>query len=615
MKLIQKLKERRFVPFLTGYLAGGWVVLEAVDQLIDNEILPEVVYPATLTLLICGIPAVGIRAWYHGAKGDQKGALREYLMLGAVALGGLAVTGYVVQQNLVEPASALDRLDHTEDPRRIAVTYFEAMGSDGDVELLAAGLTESLIDELARVPEIHVVSRNGVAPLRGRASFPTDSVAEALGVGMLVRGRVAESDSTVRLQVELIRAHDDRSIGGETIQRPRSELFELQDELAQQVAFYLRETIGPQVELVRDEARVENVDAWVKVQEGAGIVDEAEQLLELEDVEAAYERMADADSVFAEAERLAPDWSVPPTRRGFVDYEMARWGGFDRSGISDQLDAAIAHANEALALNPQDADALYLRGTSKYWGLLLNLTGYSDERLIEEVEADFNAATQADPNHALAYSSLSHLLMRQSEPARAKLAAQRSYEVDPWLTNVNATIFRLFQASLDLQDEQEARTWCNLGSARFPDDYRFHECEVWLYALPGDEQERAEEMEDAWAQCATVVDLSPVARKEFNGKTCEMIIAMGLVRAGLPDSARAVARRARADPSVDPLRELAFLESVVLSWLGEYDEAVDRLATYLAANPGAETMFTEGDSWWLEDLTSYPGYQRLVESR
>lgn len=52
---------------------------------------------------------------------------------------------YVVRGQLVEPrsasASGLDRLDATEDPRRIAVMYFDAAGSDDEAELLGAGLT------------------------------------------------------------------------------------------------------------------------------------------------------------------------------------------------------------------------------------------------------------------------------------------------------------------------------------------------------------------------------------------------------------------------------------------------------------------------------------------
>lgn len=621
MKLIQELKARHFVQLLGGYLAAGWVVLEVISQLTENGVVPAVLYRGALTLVLSGIPAVGIRAWYHGARGDQKGTLREYALLGLTAVLGLAATGYVVQRSLAGPtdlsASALDRLDARDDPRRIAVTYFEGSGTNDESELLAAGLTESLIEVLAGVPQIHVVSRNGVAPLRGRSSFPTDSVSMALGVGTLVRGRVSESDSVVTVRIEVVRARDDRTVGSKTFSRPRSELFELQDQIAQQVALFLRETIGPQVELVAAEARTENVDAWMKVQEAAEITADAERLKDLRDIEAAHELIGRADSVLAEAERLAPDWSAPPTRRGFLDYYMTRWDGFDRSDSRARLARAVAHANQALALDPEDADALYLRATSKYWGLLLNVTVEPGEaeRLLDEAEADFNAATAANPNHARAYSQLTHLLMRRGEAAQAKLAAERSYQVDPWLANANLTLHRLFLASLELQDEQEAWKWCDVGTDRFPEDFRFRECRVWRYALPGEPERRAEEMADAWAECDAVVELSPAPSREYNRKTCEMALAMGLVRAGLPDSARAVARRARAGPNVDPVRDLAWLEAIVLTLLGDYDDAVDRLATYMAVNPGSAALFAEDETWWLEDLRPYPAYQRLVDTR
>jgi hypothetical protein len=90
---------------------------------------------------------------------------------------------------------------------------------------------------------------------------------------------------------------------------------------------------------------------------------------------------------------------------------------------------------------------------------------------------------------------------------------------------------------------------------------------------------------------------------------------MALVRAALPDSARSVAERARAGPSVDPIRELAWLEAIVLTWLEDHDAAVDRLSLYFAANPGQVEAFARDDTWWLEDLRSVPAYQRLVGSR
>jgi len=352
------------------------------------------------------------------------------------------------------------------------------------------------------------------------------------------------------------------------------------------------------------------------VQQAAEAETEAGRLVALDDVAGAQRRMETADSLLAEAASQAPEWSVPATRRGWLAYQRARWGGFDRAAIPDLLARAERHANDALARNPRDADALELRATVKYWRYLLNLTSEPGEaqRLLDEAEADFHAATRADPTQASAFSSLSHLLMNKGATAQAKLAAERSYEADPWLLNANLTLLRLFQTSVDLQDEQEARKWCRAGSERFPNDFRFYECRVWLLTLPGrDPDTVAAAIGDAWAQCDAVAELSPAATSEFNERRCRMFVAMALVRADLPDSARAVARRARAGTDVDPIRELAWLESIVLTWLGDYDAALERLALYLAANPGQVRAFARDDTWWLEDLRGQPGYARLVD--
>ena len=122
-------------------------------------------------------------------------------------------------------------------------------------------------------------------------------------------------------------------------------------------------------------------------------------------------------------------------------------------------------------------------------------------------------------------------------------------------------------------------------------------------------------MDELWAICDRVVELSLPARKDYSESRCQMLTGLALVRAGLADSARSVMSRARVGPDVDPVRDLAWLEAVGRTWLGDYDEAVDRLAVYLAANPGQADSFAGDDSWWLADLRSHPGYRRLMAPR
>jgi hypothetical protein len=82
-----------------------------------------------------------------------------------------------------------------------------------------------------------------------------------------------------------------------------------------------------------------------------------------------------------------------------------------------------------------------------------------------------------------------------------------------------------------------------------------------------------------------------------------------LARAGLPDSARAVAYRSRGDASVDPTRDLVYVEAFVRTLLGDREEAIDLLAEFMAATSGAPSDI---DYWWFNDLREEPGYQALL---
>ena len=59
----------------------------------------------------------------------------------------------------------------------------------------------------------------------------------------------------------------------------------------------------------------------------------------------------------------------------------------------------------------------------------------------------------------------------------------RAYEADPYLTNANVTVWRLFVTSYQLDDANEAKKWCDEGQRRFPNDYRFAECQIWYFGL------------------------------------------------------------------------------------------------------------------------------------
>src|ERR1041384_4127915 len=104
-----------------------------------------------------------------------------------VALAGVLVFGGSLAAWKLPSRQRTPRSVGGLDAHKIAVLYFEDQSPDKKLSYVADGLTDELIDQLAAVRALDVVSKNGVAPFRG-SDIPRDSIARVLGVGTLVEG-------------------------------------------------------------------------------------------------------------------------------------------------------------------------------------------------------------------------------------------------------------------------------------------------------------------------------------------------------------------------------------------------------------------------------------------
>lgn len=617
MRIFRDLIERRVFRYVVAYAAASWAALQVVDQLVGNGVMPALAYRIVLTLAICGLPGALVVSWFHGAKGRQEIPAIERWVLVAVAIFALGTTGFVTKLSTAGAAGAASALGPTENPARVAVLYMEPRGGE-EAEFLASGLTEALIDELSAVNGLHVVSRNGSQLFRHAPASP-DSVARTLEVGSLVGGTVSVSGERVRVDVALTSGVHGEQVASRRLERPRTEIFALQDELADTVAVFLRRAIGRELGVRTMRAATLSVRAWELVQQAGQAQDGATQLVAASDVHAAERMLAAADSLLAVAEREDPSWLEPVLRRGWVAYAQSRLGGVERAHNEEWLARGMAHAERALSLHPDDPAALELSATLTYWRYLLNLAGSPAEadELYHRAERDFRGAiAAAGGTRASAQNSLSHLLINKGELAEAKLNALQAYADDPFLENAHLTLWRIFTASWGLQDVVEAERYCTEGGDRFPADYRFSQCRLMLLALPG----ASGELASAWQVLDEFAQASPPQVREVNRRRGMMYISMALARAGLADSARSVVYAARAGTDIDPLRDLPHLESITWTALGETDEAVRQLRLYLTANPqalhGLRADAERRDLPWYHDaLLDEPEFRALVGLR
>jgi serine/threonine-protein kinase len=498
------------------------------------------------------------------------------------------------------------------DPRRIAVLYFDHRGDSARTQYLADGLTEALIHELSAVKALHVISANGVRPFRNASgSVQPDSLRRALGVGTIVQGTVTEDGNRLRLDVALVDAASGTETKSTRLERPRTELFALQDTLSRAVSEFLRLAIGEEVQLRETRAGTRNVAAWELVQRAGEERKAYDRVIGTGDVAAANALLARADSLLAQASGRDPKWTTPIVERGWLTWEKRRTLGLDKGPAREWTDQGLQFAEQVLRIRP-DSEAIHLRGTMRYIRSVLNtdVGSLSGERLLDAAEADLRAggAARSNPRRASALALLSHLLLRRSQTAQGKLAALQAWEADEYLTEAAAVLWRLYSASLDLEDAAESARWCGEGQRRFPDDAFFTECRISLYALRG----LRPDVSELWRLVDQYATMFPENQQAFRRKRAQLLVSMALANVGLLDSARSVALHARGDPTIDPTNDLLYVEALARNVMGDREEALRLLGRYLATNPQDRESIARDETWFLRGLRDDPRFKALV---
>ena len=177
-------------------------------------------------------------------------AMRRRTLLVAAAL--LAVAAGWVAWRLLPPGVLVgSRAAHppdaatgaARDEKSIAVLPFVNMSADQSQEYFADGLSEELIDHLARNPQLKVIARTSSFAFKGK-SEDIRAIAATLGVAHVLEGSVRKSGSDLRITAQLIRAVDGRHLWSQTYERKLTDILKIQDEISTTVATALNVLMG-----------------------------------------------------------------------------------------------------------------------------------------------------------------------------------------------------------------------------------------------------------------------------------------------------------------------------------------------------------------------------------
>jgi eukaryotic-like serine/threonine-protein kinase len=290
--------------------------------------------------------------------------------------------------------------------RSLAVLPLENLSHDSAQEYLVAGIHEALIDELARISALRVISRTSTLAYRNTPK-PIPEIARELAVDGVVEGSVLRSGDGLRIQVQLIQTRpEERQLWAQAYERDLRHVLDLYTDVAQSVAGQIQVRLSPQEQAHLATALAIDPEAYEAYLQGKFHW----QKLTPRDLDASLQ-------YFERALRRDPHYAL--AQSGIAEVWIARLQ-MGLSSASEAAPKATAAALRALKLDSTLAEGHYD----------LALIGIQDWDW-SAAEAAFQRTFALRPNFADARAYHSHLLNITGRPAPARAQMDRAIAQDP----------------------------------------------------------------------------------------------------------------------------------------------------------------------------------------
>jgi serine/threonine protein kinase/Flp pilus assembly protein TadD len=179
---------------------------------------------------------------------------------GLLIVVGLALAWFYYERS---QASSGPLVDKTAQPEKsIAVLPFESISANADDAYFADGMQDEILNHLAKIAQLKVISRTSVMQYRAGATRDLRQIANALGVATVLEGVVRRDANRVRITTELIDAQNDRTVWADSYDRNLTDIFAIQSEIAEAIARRLTATLTPDEQQMIERKPTQNLAAY-----------------------------------------------------------------------------------------------------------------------------------------------------------------------------------------------------------------------------------------------------------------------------------------------------------------------------------------------------------------
>jgi adenylate cyclase len=294
-----------------------------------------------------------------------------------------------LERNVAVPAAAAATGRGSVLPNSVAVLPFDNLSPNPSDEYFAAGIHEQVLNHLAQIDDVTVIARTSVLRYaEGDRSIP--DIARALNVETILEGSVRYADGNVRITAQLIDAATQSHLWSETYTRPFQNVFEIETDIATQIAAALEAQLAPEERQTLAKQPTQSPEAYALYLRAIAALDGAfgglgvsaaasarlhrdlDRALELDPKFALARAVKARDYAYSIGRRLERDGSASPAER----WTLARWNAERALELDSQL--GLAHAalsivhrfdwrrreaqaelEQALALSPNDPQVLF----------------------------------------------------------------------------------------------------------------------------------------------------------------------------------------------------------------------------------------------------------------
>jgi TolB-like protein len=259
-----RLKHHRVAQWLLAYAAAAYTLLH-VEEMVGGALgWPHILARIFTLALILGAPVVALLAWYHGDKTRHRisGAELAILTLLLFISGGL-LWAFSRGGHEAGSAAATANAEHVAiaaDAKSVAVLPFTDLSPGKDQEYFADGISEEILNSLAGIKDLKVSGRTSSFSFKGK-NEDMKVIGEKLGVAHLLEGSVRKSGDQLRITAQLVKTSDGFHIWSQTYDRPLTDIFKVQEEIAASVARALEVTLGVGA-LANNPGMTRNVEAY-----------------------------------------------------------------------------------------------------------------------------------------------------------------------------------------------------------------------------------------------------------------------------------------------------------------------------------------------------------------